>query len=343
MMKSRTARRVAGAIVLALVAALVAGCGSLIPAQDASEESRDGVATAPSYGTGEVYVSPEMPLTDESAVKGDVANVAEADRLIIRSKTLRLEVESTSETVDAIRVLAKEHEGVITDLQVATETEDWLYRYDESGYSVGDGAALRGWVTVRVPAETFESFIDAAAGLGTVKYQSEASEDVTQQHVDMAARLENLRAEEKRLREFFDAAKNVTEMLAIESELSRVRGEIESLDAQVKYLERQAAMATVTIELTEPKDIVRPEGESWGFADAITSGFRGAAGVIKVAITFIIATAPLWGLALIAFFVIRMFVRKRRATRAGSAGASTVATAKDAGVAAPAPEETADE
>jgi hypothetical protein len=171
-------------------------------------------------------------------------------------------------------------------------------------------------VTVRVPAAAFEAFVDEVSALGTVKYQSEATEDVTQQHVDLAARLENLRAEEKRLREFFDAAKNVNEMLAIEQELSRVRGEIESLDAQVKYLERQAAMATVTIELTEPKPVVRPDGESWGFADAITNGFRGAAGVIKIAITALIATSPLWltGLALLA--VIRAIVRRRRASRA---------------------------
>ena len=324
-MRIRTARVIAGAIALALVAALAAGCSALIPGQAADE----GVETAPSYGTGGASVAPEMPPTGDSAVKGDAASVPEADRLVIRSKTLRLEVESTSETVGAIRVLTKKHEGVITDLQVATDTEDWLYRYDESGYAAGDGAALRGWVTVRVPAETYEAFIDATAALGTVKFQSEAAEDVTQQHVDMAARLANLRAEEERLREFFDAAKNVTEMLAIESELSRVRGEIESLDAQVQYLERQAAMATVTIELTEPRDIVRPEGESWGFTDAITTGFRGAAGVIKVAITFAIATAPLWGIALIAFFLIRFIVRRRKATHAAKPDTSTAVGPND--------------
>jgi hypothetical protein len=342
MMRIRTARVLAGVVALLLVAALAAGCGSLIPTQAADEAGRDmgiapdiGAATDGYEGSG-VAVSESAPA-DSKYQTGDVADVAEADRLIVRSKTLRLEVESTSETVDAIRALTKEHDGVIADMQVATDTEDWLYRYDESGYAVGDGAALRGWVTVRVPAEGFEAFIDAAMALGTVKYQSEASEDVTQQHVDMAARLENLKAEEARLREFFDAAKNVTEMLSIEQELSRVRGEIESLDAQVKYLERQAAMATVTIELTEPRDIVRPEGESWGFADAVTAGFRGAAGVVKIAITFVIATAPLWGVALIAFFVIRTIVRRRRAKRgaAGSDGGVQYASAPAEGPAAP--------
>ncbi|MRR13521.1 DUF4349 domain-containing protein [bacterium] len=251
--------------------------------------------------------TPQSPGTDTTATK---------DRMIIRTQTMRLEVKSTPDAVDSIRSMATKYSAVITDLQVATETDDWLYRYDEYGYTVGDGAALRGWVTVRVPADQLQAFVDDAMALGTVKFQSEGSEDVTQQHVDLSARLENLRAEEQRLRSFFDAANNVQEMLAVEVELNRVRGEIESLDAQVKYLERQAAMATVTIELTEERPVVRPDGEDWGFKDAITDGFRGAANVLTFSIALLIATAPLWLLALVAFFVIRFIVRKRRASRA---------------------------
>ena len=145
----------------------------------------------------------------------------------------------------------------------------------------------------------------------------------------MSARLANLRAEEARLRTFFDDAKNVSEMLAIEQELSRVRGEIESLDAQVKYLERQAAMATVTIELTEDKPVVRPEGESWGFIEAITTGIRGAANVLTFAITFLIATAPLWIAALAAFFVVRAVIRRRKAKRLAAEAAAPEAPVVD--------------
>lgn len=308
---SRTGHRTAAGIALALVAILVVGCGGV-----ASEEAaNDGYG----YDTGAVAPAgaPDMAQSEAPVESGDVKGgytvAPDADRMIIRSKTLRLEVESTAGTVDDIRALVADHGGTVTNLQVATDTDDYVYYSNESGSYSSD--ALRGWVTVRVPADKLEAFFAAATKLGTVKYQSEASDDVTQEHVDMSARLANLRAEEERLREFFDAAKNVTEMLAIEQELARVRGEIESLDAQVKYLERQAAMATVTIELVEPQDLVRPAGESWGFGDAITDGFRGAAGVIKLAITFLIATAPLWALGIVAFFVVRTIVRRRRSRR----------------------------
>lgn len=307
MSTGRMKRLVAALIVTGLLVAMLGGC----KAEEASEESLD-------RGVGQVAPSsPEGPIADEAAEPSPSSpgtdGTAAQDRLIIRTQTMRLEVESTPDAIATIRDLAKRHSAVITDLQVATDTDQWLYRYDEYGYATGDGEALRGWVTVRVPADALDAFIDSAMKLGDVQYQSEGTEDVTQQHIDLSARLENLRAEEQRLRSFFDAAKTVQDMLAVEAELNRIRGEIESLDAQVKYLERQAAMATVTIELTEEKPVVRPEGDSWGFREAITSGFRGAAAVINFVIAFMIATAPLWVIALVVFFVVRLVLKRRRA------------------------------
>lgn len=302
---SVVSRTVVVVLVLALLAGMLAGCGAFDGADEESVSRDDyGVSTAPS--------APEASeqLTEEAAPG---AKTADGDRMIIRTQTLRLEVESTPDAIESLRTLAEDHSAVITDLQVATETDEWLYRYDDYGYSTGD--ALRGWMTVRVPAESLDAFVDASMKLGDVKYQSEGSQDVTQEHVDLSARLQNLRAEEERLRSFFDAAADVEDMLAIEAELNRIRQEIESLDAQVQYLERQAAMATVTIELTEEEPVVRPEGDSWGFSDAITAGFQGAAAVVKFVIAFLIATAPLWIFGIIAFFVVRAIVKRRRAAR----------------------------
>ncbi len=309
----RARRWMSVTVALLTIAALAAGCAG---GSDASlEESVRGEyavtdsAASPPDTDGGYY-----PAAEQEAAGKNVG--ADGERMIIRSKTLRLEVESTTEAIEELRAMVKAHNGMIQDLQVATDTDDWLYRYDEYGSVAGDGAALRGWVTVRIPAESFDRFIDQAIALGEVKYQAEDSEDVTQQHVDMSARLANLRAEEGRLREFFDAAKDVEDMLAIETELNRIRQEIESLDAQVKYLERQAAMATVTIELTEPRPVVRPQGDDWGFADAITSGIRGAADVLTFLIAAGIGSAPLWVGGLIVFFIVRAIIRSRKKKRA---------------------------
>ncbi len=328
-MSERNVRAAVVIIVAMTLAALLAACGG----RSASEGANDGygrgdagVMSAPAEMTPGPSPGDEPVLSGYSAdaAKGGTGDIPDSDRMVIRSKTMRLEVPETTETIAAIRTLVAEHDGLISDLQVATDAESPVYRYDEQGYATSDGAALRGWVTVRVPVARFDAFVADAMALGTVKAQSEASEDVTQQYVDLSARLENLRAEEARFREFFDAAKTVEEMIAIERELARVRGEIESMDAQVKYLERQTAMATITIELVEPKPVIRPGGEDWGFRDAITAGFRGAANVINGAIAVVIATSPLWIAGIAVFLIARAFVRRHR-KRSEAAGSSSAA------------------
>lgn len=286
-------RRVGALVVSLLFTLLFVGCG----AGSTSEMSQPQAPQDGTAGGG------GAPFPQESAAPGDGS-----DRLIIRNKTLRLEVRNTADAVAKVQELAKQHSAIITGMQVATD-DGYVWREN------ADNAALRGFVTVRVPADDYEKFIDDVSGLGVVRYQAEDTSDVTQEHVDLSARLENLRAEEKRLREFFDAAKDVKDMLAIETELGRVRGEIESLDAQVKYLERQAAMATVTVELVEPSPVVVG---GWGFGEAFANGIRGAVGVVNLVVTMLIASSPLWIAALILFFPIRALVRRRKARSAPS-------------------------
>lgn len=55
-------------------------------------------------------------------------------------------------------------------MQVATDTDEWLYRYDQEGLPPGDGAASRGWSTVRVPAADLDAFVADVSQLGTVAW-----------------------------------------------------------------------------------------------------------------------------------------------------------------------------
>ncbi|MHB1323396.1 MAG: DUF4349 domain-containing protein [Coriobacteriia bacterium] len=303
-------RGTALAVAAALLAVVLGGC----TLNEADQQSMEGYVSEEAAPLALEKLSAATP-PPSAPISPGTEDTPARDRLIIRTQTMRLEVDSTPEAVTAVRGLADQHQAVITDLRVATDDDQWVYRYDQQGYLAGDGEALRGWVTMRVPADVLPAFVADVLALGTVEYQFEDTDDVTQQHVDLSARLENLRVQEQRLRSFFDAAETVQDMLAIEAELSRIRGEIESFDAQVRYLERQAAMATVTVELTEDRPVVRPDGASWGFEEAVTSGFRGAATVVNFAIAFFIATAPLWALGLIGFFVVRAIVRRRRVHR----------------------------
>lgn len=311
----------------AAVIAMVAMATATLTACGINSASDDtGVAPMESFGGAERGVDGDYAVEDEALSEAqsmpaagtgdDAANVAAEDRLIIRNKSLRLEVDDVRESVDSIRDSAETHKAIITNVNVASDNGP-IYRYDEYGGMTGSGAPLSGWITVRVPADSYDAFIADVSGLGEIKWEGESTDDVTQEHVDLSARLQNLQAEEARLREFFDAATDVEDMLMVERELNRVRGEIESMTAQIAYLERQAAMATVTIELSEPSPIIEPDGPDWGFKRAITAGLQLAANVVKALIVVLIGALPLIAIAAVLFLVVRAVLKARRKKIAG--------------------------
>ena len=341
--------RVASALLAALLAVgALTGCSLSRSGTTASVPATQRGLNVASPSTGaSTKSSAGAPATSDSAIapaptgSGTDASTVPADqRLIVRNKTLRLEVKDVPGAIDKLRALAKSSKADITDMQVATASDAPIYRPvpadAANGITSGSSStALNAYLTVRVPATDYERFVDEASKLGRVLFQSESADDITQQHIDMAARLANLRAEEARLRDFLNAARNVQEMLAVETELNRVRGEIESMSAQLAYLERQAALATVTIELTEPQAIVRPAGTDWGWGQTFTDAIRAFVSVIEGIIVVTGALLPLLLLALAAFFIIRALVRRGRRRRAAAAEAATSAAARDNGSAEP--------
>jgi len=227
---------------------------------------------------------------------------------------MRIQVKDVDASVRRLRTLTSEFGGLVEALQVSSEQNVPIYRpADASG--VSDAAALAAYATVRVPQDRFDEFLKRVATFGKVLVQSESGTDVTQQHIDLSARLTTLKAEEVRLREFLKAAKNVEEMLAVESELSRVRGEIESLQGQLDYLDKQIAMSALTVELVRPAPVVRPAGTDWGFARALTNGIRGAAAVLASLITVVISLLPLIVLVALIGGIWIAIVRTRRRRR----------------------------
>ena len=325
------------ALPLALIAAvvLVAACAS--PASESSVSSTgtgtlvspgapstvDGSKTgAGSSGSSAEVPAPTSPSRQDASTPASVSS----QQLVVVNKTMLIETAKVDDAIAKIRALVARDGAEISSMQVATASDEPIYRdpvpLADGGTSAASSGPLRAYVTVRVPSDRYADFIAEAAKLGTVLTESETSDDVTQQHVDMKARLGNLQAEQSRLRQLFARATSVKDMLAVEQELTRVQGDIESMQAQVAYLERQAARATVTLELTEPKPIVRPTGTDWGVTTALTDSIRAFVATMN---SLIVLLGPLAALlvfvglpvALIAWLVTRT-VRRRRARRAAA-------------------------
>jgi len=145
---------------------------------------------------------------------------------------------------------------------------------DSTQITRGQGSASTAQIVVRVPSANFGTFIPKLRELGDVRTESTAGQDVTDEYVDVAARLASSRTLEKRLLELA-AAKNGTidQVLAVERELARVRGEIEGFEARIKQWDGQIAMSTLAVEMsTKQPEIVAAASPSLG--ERVSHGFH---------------------------------------------------------------------
>jgi len=194
------------------------------------------------------------------------------ERMIIYTGYISLETNDIDGTIAMVRNLADRYGGYVASSN--------KYMYDEE---------VRAEIVIRVPKDKFHAAIQEIESYGKVLNENVNSEDITQQYIDLKARLSNLQHQEKRLLEILELAKNVDEVLAIEKELERVRGEIESLQGQINYLERNVEMSIISINLTKPKPSFKPPSMNWGevLEAALTGLFTVLKGLIILAISII--------------------------------------------------------
>jgi len=315
-------RRAGTVLVITALLAMSVGCSLAGPSRESGSDTgavapmrADSLALSPAPTGG----SAESPAPQEGS---KAASTVSPDRLIVSNSSMSVQVDDVDKAVAGVRTIATSSGSQVAELSVQTGDggvgEPIPLDAKTSGSS---GPASSAQIVLRVPAAKLASVEGQVAKLGKVLTQSASQSDVTQQHVDMSARLKNLQAEEARLRSFFDRATKVTEMLEIERELSRVRGEIESMQAQIAYLEQQAALATLSISLSAPGSLVQAPGGTWGFSEAITKGVQAAAALIGVIIFVAIMLLPIWVIVLVVVLVVRAR-RRRRAARAVAVGES---------------------
>jgi hypothetical protein len=220
-------------VLLVTVALLVVACGGAGGAQVAPVGDEGGFGY--DLDRGPISGAPEVPADDEPT---RVYDAARPDLLIIKTGSLELQVEAVDPAVEAA---------------VAAVTD--LGGYVAGSEQAGDGEDKVASVTLRIPAEAWERALTRLRALA-IKVVSERTntQEVTGQVVDLAARIRNLRATEEALQAIMVQATKIPDVLAVQSELTKVRGEIESLSAQKARLEEQAAFSTLTASFSrEPE------------------------------------------------------------------------------------------
>ena len=158
-----------------------------------------------------------------------------ADRKVISTAFVSVEVEAVAEAVVLVRTIAESRGGFVEQLS-------------RSGAGERQSATL----TIRVPQPAFFEALEQIGDLGTVEEEHVESQDVSEQFVDLEARLRAAEREEESLLKLLERANTVSEILTIERELGRVRSEIERLQGQLNFLSRRVDLATISVSLRPP-------------------------------------------------------------------------------------------
>lgn len=252
----------------------------------------------------------DLAAPDTKTLSGTVAP-AGTEPLVIANANLSLYVDDVSAAANKLRDIASQVGGRISDISVSTDGGT-VIPLDSASRTEANGGIVSGWATLRVPADKLGSAVSLVSKLGSVQSSSESEYDVTMQHIDLVARLDNLKASETRMRELLAQATTVTEAIAVESELSRLRGEIDSLQGQLDALDDQVAMSTLSVQLTKTPSASQG-ALGFNIGELLMQGVRAAVSLASTIFIGIIAIAPLALIVLIVWLIVRA-VRRRKTT-----------------------------
>jgi len=232
-------------ILLILGLVLISGC-----AFSPSGESEPGEG-----GRGEESLVPVPAYINAGGDESWMPAVLTEDRKIVKTGSMTLEVEDIAETMDEVAEMADELNGYVVS----------SYKYDYE-------RRVEGRITIRVPSEKFEEAFERLRQLAIdVPYENTTAKDITEEYVDLEAQLGNLLATEAQYLALMEEAENVEEMLMVQKELSKVRGEIEQIEGRMKYLEQTSETSLIEVNLEETTGLAEP----WSASAALKAAVRG--------------------------------------------------------------------
>lgn len=255
-------RLVATFLLLMLIGSLLAGCAQQ---KTASLPNGGGAMGFLGREGAPETLSAAAPVSD----KGFQSNVPDvAQRLIIRNAEMEIVVDNPAQAADTIAKMAESLGGFVVSSKVYENTS-------ENGVKLPYGS-----VTVRVPAAKFQEAMGQIEALAVrVDRKDVTGQDVTEEYVDLQARLKNLEAARDELQRLMNDATNTEDVLAVYRELNRVQGEIEQTKGRIKYLKTSAAMSAISVQLTPS-----------AAAKTLTIGGWHPSGVAKEALVMLVRT-----------------------------------------------------
>lgn len=227
-------------------------------------------------------------------------------RMIVRSAQMRIVVGDTTKTVDAVTKAVEAMGGFVAGSNVWRE-----------------GELMRATLTLRVPSDKLTAALASIRGLARrVDNETIASEDVSQEYVDLGSTVRNLEATEAELRELLIVARKnsrkAADVLEVHEQLTVIRGQIEQAKGRMRYLSEVAALSSIALEIL-PDAIAQPVVEpGWQPLVVAKNAVRALVGSLQsmatVAIWLLVYVVPVFGM--LALVIVALWKLARRTARA---------------------------
>jgi Domain of unknown function (DUF4349) len=232
--------------------------------------------------TARTLVAQEVSLRDADMA---AATAAAADRKIIRNADITMEVASTSKAQHRVTSIAESHGGfVVTSEAKQRESSDPAQR------------TLDIKLVVRLPASHFGAALDEIKKLASnVPEEKATGQDVTEEFIDLEARIKTQKALEVQFLEIMKQARKVEDALEVQRQIAEVRTEIEKLEGRKRFLENRSSLSTITVNIQAPKPlIVSTTGFGRTLRDAVSESLETISNMVVFVVRFVIVMIPVF-------------------------------------------------
>jgi Domain of unknown function (DUF4349) len=269
--------------------------------------------------------APQAALDTSNTSKVIASSAAAQERLIVMNVDLSIVVADPQKKMDAINQMANDLGGYIVSMNMSQV-------YTQSG-----DTAPQGSISIRIPAAKLDTALNQIkAGVVDVQSENRSGKDVTSQYVDLQSQLTNLERAEKDLQDIMDEAKNnpgndsttkTQDVLNVYNQIVGIRGQIEQIKGQMKYIEETTSTSAINVSLIAEKTIKPIEIGGWkpqGVArDAVQALVKFMQGFVNFVIYLVLLVLPIlivvFGpIALIIWGIVAL-VRRRRTKKAAQA------------------------
>lgn len=235
-------------------------------------------------------MSAKKTSTTQEEVKTENEQKNSFEKKIIKTGSIGIQVANYKEAKVQLNQLVKVQKGYIS-----SEIEE------KTNYRIS------GTIVLRVPKERFDSLIVLLVELAkNVDSKNIQVDDVTEEYVDVAARLKSKKEVEQRYTELLKQARNVSEVIEVEEKLRIIREEIESREGRLKFLDDRVDFSTITLQMYESQEY---SGTVPGFFDKIGDALAGGwSGVLN----FLIAMFYAWPLLIVGLVAVVGWRRIRK-------------------------------